>query len=107
MTHQDVFAAAFKQACGRDGAHVIYDPVGGDYAEPALRAIAWQGRYLVIGFPAGIPRIPLNLALVRHYRRVTCLDDQDTLIHLDPAPVTGFVIDDHVHRSLTLVRRTQ
>ena len=58
-------AASFKQACGKDGAHVIYDPVGGDYAEPALRAIAWGGRYLVVGFPAGIPKIPLNLPLLK------------------------------------------
>ena len=58
-------AALFKAACGPTGAHVIYDPVGGDYAEPALRAIAWGGRYLVIGFPAGIPRIPLNLPLLK------------------------------------------
>ena len=58
-------AAAFKEAVGRDGAHVIYDPVGGDYAEPALRSIAWEGRYLVVGFPAGIPRLPLNLTLLK------------------------------------------
>jgi len=58
-------ADAFKAKCGPDGAHVIYDPVGGDYAEPALRAIAWEGRYLVVGFPAGIPRLPLNLALLK------------------------------------------
>lgn len=58
-------AALFKEACGKGGADVIYDPVGGDYAEPALRAIAWGGRYLVIGFPAGIPRIPLNLTLLK------------------------------------------
>ena len=57
--------ALFKQACGKDGANVIYDPVGGDYAEPALRAIAWGGRYLVVGFPAGIPKIPLNLPLLK------------------------------------------
>ncbi len=44
---------------------MIYDPVGGDYAEPALRAIAWEGRYLVVGFPAGIPRLPLNLTLLK------------------------------------------
>ena len=44
---------------------MIYDPVGGDYAEPALRAIAWEGRYLVVGFPAGIPSIPLNLTLLK------------------------------------------
>ncbi len=58
-------AEQFKAAVGRDGAHVIYDPVGGDYAEPALRSIAWEGRYLVVGFPAGIPRLPLNLTLLK------------------------------------------
>ena len=48
------------------GADVVYDPVGGPYAEPALRATAWNGRYLVIGFAAGdIPRLPLNLPLLR------------------------------------------
>lgn len=58
-------AAAFKGACGADGADVVYDAVGGAYAEPALRAIAWDGRYLVVGFPAGIPSIPLNLPLLK------------------------------------------
>jgi NADPH2:quinone reductase len=48
------------------GADVVYDPVGGAIAEPALRAIAWEGRYLVVGFAAGeIPRIPLNLTLLK------------------------------------------
>ncbi|HLL59996.1 MAG TPA: NADPH:quinone oxidoreductase family protein [Allosphingosinicella sp.] len=55
----------FKDAVGSKGADVILDPVGGDYAEPALRAIAWEGRYLVVGFPAGIPRLPLNLTLLK------------------------------------------
>jgi NADPH2:quinone reductase len=54
-----------KGACGRDGAHVIYDAVGGDYTEAALRAIAWEGRHLVVGFPAGIPKLPLNLPLLK------------------------------------------
>ena len=58
-------ADQFKAAVGPAGADVIYDPVGGDYAEPALRAIAWEGRYLVVGFPAGIPRLPLNLTLLK------------------------------------------
>jgi NADPH:quinone reductase-like Zn-dependent oxidoreductase len=58
-------SAAFKAAVGPGGANVVYDPVGGDYAEPALRAMAWEGRYLVIGFPAGIPRLPLNLPLLK------------------------------------------
>jgi NADPH:quinone reductase len=48
------------------GADVIYDPVGGPYAEAALRSIAWQGRFLVVGFAAGdIPRLPLNLVLLK------------------------------------------
>jgi NADPH2:quinone reductase len=47
------------------GADVVYDVVGGDYAEAAIRATAWHGRFLVIGFTAGIPRIPLNLALLK------------------------------------------
>ncbi|NWH09592.1 MAG: NADPH:quinone oxidoreductase family protein [Alphaproteobacteria bacterium] len=55
----------FKNVMGGEGANVIYDAVGGTYAEPALRAIAWEGRYLVIGFPAGIPSIPLNLTLLK------------------------------------------
>ncbi|HEV2747379.1 MAG TPA: NADPH:quinone oxidoreductase family protein [Allosphingosinicella sp.] len=58
-------AQQFKDAVGPSGADVIYDPVGGDYAEPALRAIGWEGRYLVVGFPAGIPRLPLNLTLLK------------------------------------------
>jgi NADPH:quinone reductase len=58
-------AAAFKAAVGPGGADLIYDPVGGDYTEAALRSIAWEGRHLVIGFPAGIPRLPLNLTLLK------------------------------------------
>ena len=58
-------ADQFKTAVGPAGADVIVDPVGGDYAEPALRAIGWEGRYLVVGFPAGIPRLPLNLTLLK------------------------------------------
>jgi NADPH2:quinone reductase len=49
-----------------NGVDVVYDPVGGVYTEPALRGIAWGGRYLVVGFAAGdIPRIPLNLPLLK------------------------------------------
>lgn len=58
-------ADAFKAAVGPGGADLIYDAVGGDYCEPALRSIAWEGRYLVVGFPAGIPRLPLNLTLLK------------------------------------------
>jgi len=55
----------FKDAVGPDGADVILDPVGGDYAEAALRSIGWAGRFLVVGFPAGIPKLPLNLTLLK------------------------------------------
>ena len=55
-----------KAVTAGNGADVIYDPVGGSFAEPALRAIAWQGRYLVVGFASGeIPKIPLNLVLLK------------------------------------------
>ena len=54
-----------KELTNGEGVNVIYDVVGGDYAEQALRAIAWEGRFLVIGFTAGIPAIPLNLTLLK------------------------------------------
>ncbi|MEM1387685.1 MAG: NADPH:quinone oxidoreductase family protein [Pseudomonadota bacterium] len=63
-TGQKTFGSALKQAAP-DGIDVIYDPVGGPYAEPALRAIGWEGRYLVVGFPAGIPALPWNLPLLK------------------------------------------
>jgi NADPH2:quinone reductase len=57
---------ALKKLGGEHGIDVVYDPVGGPYAEPALRSLAWLGRYLVVGFAAGeIPKIPLNLALLK------------------------------------------
>jgi NADPH2:quinone reductase len=62
---QKALAELIKGAVGPDGADVVYDAVGGDYAEAALRATAWEGRFLVVGFPAGIPRIPLNLPLLK------------------------------------------
>ena len=55
-----------KQLTGGKGPDVVYDPVGGDLAEPVFRSIAWRGRYLVIGFAQGsIPSLPLNLALLK------------------------------------------
>jgi NADPH:quinone reductase len=57
---------ALKRLGGGRGIDVIYDPVGGSYAEPAVRSLGWEGRYLVIGFAAGeIPKIPLNLVLLK------------------------------------------
>jgi NADPH:quinone reductase-like Zn-dependent oxidoreductase len=58
-------AQQFKDAVGPNGADIVYDIVGGDYSEPALRSIAWEGRFLVIGFPAGIAKMPLNLTLLK------------------------------------------
>jgi NADPH2:quinone reductase len=66
---QKELSAAIKKASaalGRpDGADVVYDAVGGDYAEPAIRALGWNARFLVVGFPAGIPKPPLNLMLLK------------------------------------------
>ena len=57
---------SIKSLTGGKGPDVIYDPVGGDFAEPAFRSIAWRGRYLVVGFAAGpIPSLPLNLTLLK------------------------------------------
>jgi len=57
---------ALRRATDGRGADVIYDPVGGGYAEAALRSIAWYGRFLVVGFAAGeIPKLPLNLVLLK------------------------------------------
>jgi NADPH2:quinone reductase len=58
--------ARLKEIAGSKGVDVVYDPVGGSYTEPALRAVGWGGRYLVVGFAAGeIPRIALNLTLLK------------------------------------------
>ena len=63
---KDDLKDALRRLTDGRGADVIYDPVGGAYSEAALRSIAWQGRYLVIGFAAGeIPKLPLNLVLLK------------------------------------------
>jgi NADPH2:quinone reductase len=57
---------ALKTLTDGKGPDVVYDPVGGDLAEPAFRSIAWRGRYLVVGFAGGpIPALPLNLPLLK------------------------------------------
>lgn len=62
----NAFREAIKEATGGKGPDVVYDPVGGEFAEPAFRSIAWRGRYCVIGFAAGpIPSLPLNLPLLK------------------------------------------
>ena len=54
-----------KELTDGKGADVVYDPVGGDYTEAALRATAWGGRLLIVGFPAGIAKIPMNIPLLK------------------------------------------
>lgn len=63
---QKAFSEEVKNLTNGKGVDVVYDAIGGDYAEPAVRAMAWGGRYLVVGFVAGyIPKIPLNLTLLK------------------------------------------
>jgi NADPH2:quinone reductase len=63
---RDDWRAELKALTGRDGVDVVCDPVGGEFAEPALRSTGWGGRYLVVGFAAGdIPRLPWNLPLLK------------------------------------------
>ncbi|SAK86844.1 NADPH:quinone oxidoreductase family protein [Caballeronia ptereochthonis] len=84
-----------KALTGGDGPDVIFDPVGGAYAEPAFRSIGWRGRYLVVGFANGeIPKLPLNLALLKgasivgvfwggHMQREHALADQEFATMVD------------------------
>ena len=65
MAAQKEMSQSFKAAVGPEGASVVFDPVGGDYAIPAFRAIGWDGRYLVVGFAAGIADMPMNLPLLK------------------------------------------
>ena len=63
---QKELSSRIKELTSGLGANVVYDPVGDKYSEPCIRATAWDGRYLVIGFAAGeIPKIPINLALLK------------------------------------------
>jgi NADPH2:quinone reductase len=58
-------AARFRQANLSKGVDLVFDPIGGDYAEPAMRALADRGRYLVVGFASGVPRVPFTLPLLK------------------------------------------
>lgn len=84
-------SAEIKKLCGGEGADVVYDAVGGDYAEAALRAIAWNGRFLVVGFPAGIPRLPLNLTLLKSCQIVGVFWGAFTM--RDPERNAGYVAE--------------
>jgi NADPH2:quinone reductase len=59
------FGNSLKQAAGPSGANVVLDVVGGDLAESCLRVMAWNGRYLVVGFAGGVPKLPANLVLLK------------------------------------------
>lgn len=59
------FAQSLKQAVGGEGVNVVLDVAGGDYAEACVRAMAWEGRFLVVGFAAGVPRLPLSVVLLK------------------------------------------
>ena len=64
ITDPRSLAQQFKEACGGT-ADVVFDVIGGDYAQAALRTMAWEGRYLVVGFAAGVPQVALNLPLLK------------------------------------------
>ncbi|MCU1360028.1 MAG: NADPH:quinone oxidoreductase family protein [Ilumatobacteraceae bacterium] len=77
---------AIRDITGGRGADVVIDPVGGEFSEQALRALTWGGRHVVIGFAAGIPRIPLNLVLLKGIV-LTGFENRTILDHLpDVAP---------------------
>lgn len=63
---QRALSASIKKLAGDKGVDIVYDPVGGNYAEPALRSLNFDGRHVVLGFTAGIPKIPLNLPLLKN-----------------------------------------
>lgn len=79
---QQALAQRIKDAVGGDGCDVVFDPVGGGYTEPALRSLRRGGRHLVVGFTAGIPSVPLNLALLRS-RHIIGVDWR-SFVHEDP-----------------------
>ncbi|WP_299626336.1 NADPH:quinone oxidoreductase family protein [uncultured Tateyamaria sp.] len=80
---QKALSSEIKKIAGPGGVDVAYDAVGGDYAEPVIRSMAWAGRFLVVGFPAGIPRIPLNLTLLKSCQIVGVF--WGASVHRDPA----------------------
>lgn len=79
---QKALSSEIKSA-GGGGVDIVYDAVGGDYTEPSVRAMNWEGRFLVIGFPAGIPKLPLNLTLLKNCQVVGVFWGASTMV--DPA----------------------
>lgn len=80
---EKALADQFKQLAGPSGVDVVFDPLGGAYSEAAIRALARHGRHLVIGFTAGIPRLPLNLVLLKTARIIGV--DWRSFSQLEPA----------------------
>lgn len=80
---QKALSRDIKSLAGPKGVQVAYDAVGGDYAEPVIRAMGWGGRFLVVGFPAGIPSIPLNLTLLKSCQIVGVF--WGASVHMDPS----------------------
>lgn len=98
------------------GVDVVYDTVGGDYAEAALRAIAWKGRFLVIGFTAGIPRIPLNLALLKGCQIIGVFlgamlgrepETRESVVHAIDEMIEAGQLRPHVSRTYSLEEAPQ
>jgi NADPH:quinone reductase len=106
-----------RRLTGGKGVDIIFDPVGGSYAEAALRSIAWQGRFLVIGFAAGdIPKMPLNLALLKgcdirgvfwgHWARLNPQKNRSNLQKLVKWTAEG-KISSHVDRTFPLAQTAE
>ncbi len=101
-----------KEITGGKGVDIVYDPVGDKFAEPALRSMAWGGRYLVVGFAGGeIPKIPLNLALLKgcaitgvFWGQFATLEPKNNLINLQE--LAGYFlkgkIKAHIYKEYTL-----
>ncbi|MCW2541127.1 MAG: qor2 [Frankiales bacterium] len=86
-----------RELTGGRGADVVMDPVGGKYAEPAVRATAWDGRYLIVGFAAGIPSIPLNLPLLRGCNLIGVFLGEFVNQHPDQARATNAQLSNWWH----------
>src|SRR3546814_10203952 len=79
------FSDTLRGACPHGRANVIFDPIGGPYSEPAFRTLGWQGRHLVVGFTAGISRLPLNLPLLKGSRSEEHTSELQSLMRISYA----------------------